>query len=256
MSPHLSEGTLQRLLDGELSGPELGAVEQHLAGCVACRSGLQALEGAFATVARAVPLLDPADVSLDLAHAAWRRRLRGGWGREARRQLPRAALFLLAVTGVASATLPGSPVRHWAEPLWQQTPAAEVQQTEAVMPVVNTTDEAVSAGVSVAPADGELRLLVERASPELRIRVRLADQALMSVRGLGGAAGARFQLGRGRINVEEAGAGELEVVIPHAARRASISVNGRRFLLKEGEDLHLLVPADSVGAEFIFPVRS
>jgi hypothetical protein len=252
MNAHLSEGTLQRMLDGELAGPELGGVQQHLSGCPGCRAELRALEAAFATVALQVPLLDPHEVSLDLAHAAWRRRMRGEWKLHLRRQLPRAAIILLAVAGVASATVPGGPLWRWLESLRHEQPAA-VASTETVP--TGGPAAAGFAGVSIDPADGELTVVVERASRELRIRVRLADQPRMSVRGIGDAAAAQFSMGRGRVNVAEVGAGELEVVIPRTANRATISVDGRRFLLKDGETVHVLVPADSAGAEIVFPVR-
>jgi hypothetical protein len=254
MSPHLSEGTLQQLLDGELSGPELDGAREHLDTCAACSAELRALEAAFATVGRGLLLLNPPEISLDLAHAGWRRRLRGGWWSRAHRHIPRAAVLLLAVAGVASATLPGSPVRGWVESLWEGPPAA-VEPRPAPAPV-SPPAEAPSAGVSVDAADGELRVLVERSSPQLRIRVRLADQPRMSVRAMGEAAGARFRMGRGRVSVEDAGAGELEVVIPRTAERASLSVDGRRFLLKQGEELRVLVPADSLGTEIVFSAGS
>jgi hypothetical protein len=256
MNPHLGEGTLQRLLDGELSGPELAAAEGHLAHCAACRAEREALEGVFALVASGVSLLHPPAASLELAHASWRRRQRSRWPSQARRHLPRAALFLLAVAGVASATLPGSPVREWAETLWRHQPAAGVEEKAAGPPPGDLPSAAASVGVSIEPADGEVRILVERPSPELRIRVRLDDQPRLSVRGTGGAADARFTLGRGRVSVEDAGAGELEVVIPRATERAIISVDGRRVLVKQGEELHVLVPADSVGTEIVFPAGS
>jgi hypothetical protein len=257
MNPHLGEGTLQRLLDGELSGPELAAAEGHLAHCAACRAEREALEGAFALVASGVSLLHPPAASLELAHASWRRRQRSRWPSHARRHLPRAALFVLAVAGVASATLPGSPVREWVESLWQQdAPAGGVAPTRATPPAEDLPAGVASAGVSIDPADGEVRVLVERASPALRIRVRLADQPRLSVRGTGGAADARFLLSRGRVTVEDAGAGELEVVIPRTTARASISAGGRQVLVKEGEELHVLVPADSVGTEIVFPAGS
>jgi hypothetical protein len=253
MNPHLGEGTLQRLLDGELSGPELAAAEEHLAHCAACRAERQALEGVFALVASGVSLLHPPAASLELAHASWQRRQRSRWPSQARRHLPRAALFLLAVAGVASATLPGSPVREWAEMLWQQVaPAGSVAPTRANPPSEDSAGGVAATGVSIEPADGEVRVLVERASPALRIRVRLADQPRISVRGTGGAADARFRLSRGRVTVEDAGAGELEVVIPRVTERAIISVGGRRVLVKQGEEVHVLVPADSVGTEIVF----
>lgn len=255
MSLHLDEGTLQQLLDGELMSLSRGTAERHLAECAACRMQKRVLENAFDSLGRAVPLLDPPEVSLDLAHAAWRRRLGSGWVRAAHRSLPRAALFVLAIGGIASATVPGSPVRGWAESLWEEPDTAEPPQAGREVAASTPGPKEVTAGVLIAPADGELHVFVEHPSPDLRIRVRLADQAEMVVRGHAGAADASFRIGRGQVRVEEAGAGELEVVIPRAVQRASISVDGRRLLLKEGEDLHTLLAGSGLGADLVFPVR-
>ncbi|CAN5730375.1 hypothetical protein BH23GEM6_BH23GEM6_21710 [soil metagenome] len=248
MNPHLSEGDLQRMLDEERSHGDATGAETHLAGCPACRADLGELESKFATISQRLTLLDPPDVSLDLAHAGLHRRLASSRPKLWRGHLQRAALFLLALSGIASATLPGSPVRQWVESRWSDTTAAEPVAT-----LPETSDHEISAGASVRPVDGEIILAVDRASPSLRIRVRLADQAALSVRGIGEAADAKFRLGRGRITVEHSGGGALDVVVPRTARRVTVTVNGERVLLKEDGQLHVLAPADITGPEIIFP---
>jgi hypothetical protein len=255
---HITEGALQALLDGELPLDERAAVERHLAGCLVCRREVAELRAASDTLAVALAALDRAPERMEAARAASRRR--SGWAGQARRALPRAALFVLGAAGVASAALPGSPLRGWVEDRWRDDPAPSAVEVRAESTAAPASpppeDEARSAGIGVLPVDGEVRVSVESPAPELRIRVRVADQRRAEVRGRGAAAEARFRTGPGQVSVIDAGPGELEVVIPRTARRVSISVNGRRLLLKDGEDLHLLVPADSVGAELVFPVGS
>jgi hypothetical protein len=48
--------------------------------------------------------------------------------------------------------------------------------------------------------------------------------------------------------VVNAGAGELEVEIPRAARAATVQVNGRVYVAKDGDSLRVLAPAGSAGA--------
>jgi hypothetical protein len=101
-----------------------------------------------------------------------------------------------------------------------------------------------------------VRVVVVDAGPALRIRVRLTDQGHAQARGRGAAADAGFASGRGRITVTGARAGgELEVLLPRGARRASLTVDGRRYVALEDGRLTVLVPADSTGAEIVFPGR-
>ena len=176
--------------------------------------------------------------------------------------LRRAAVLLACVAGIASATVPGSPVRAWLGGLLAGGPAAAPatggQASGEGRSAHSAPDagaaRASEAGVAVAPAAGEVRVVVADADRALRIRVRLTDGARAEVRGRGAAAGAGFASGRGRITVTGAGAGgELEVLLPRGARRASLTVDGRRYVALEDGRLTVLVQADSSGAEIVFP---
>lgn len=179
------------------------------------------------------------------------------------RVLRRAAVLLACAAGIASATVPGSPVRAWlgdvlagdpaGAPSAAAPPASGGRNAADSAPAASAAARAPEAGVAVAPAAGEVRVVVD-ADPALRIRVRLTDGARAEVRGRGAAAGARFASGRGRITVTGAGAGgELEVLLPRGARRASLTVGGRRYVALEDGRLTVLVRADSSGAEIVFP---
>jgi hypothetical protein len=180
--------------------------------------------------------------------------------------LRRAAVLLIGVAGIASATVPGSPVRAWLGTVLGggqiEAPAGTSSASDtlsAPAPVAAPPAPAAGgpeAGIAVLPAAGEVRVVVVDAGPALRIRVRLTDKGHAEARGRGAAADAGFASGRGRITVTGAEAGgELEVLLPRGARRASLTVDGRRYVALEDGSLTVLVPADSSGAEIVFPGR-
>lgn len=280
---HPSLDDLRAFGDGETS-PAARRAAAHLQGCPACRARLAALRARRDEIREATVLAPPPQ--------AWERILeRRAAGEELilpvagavaladpadaaapRRAIPmrRAAVLLVGVAGIASATVPGSPLRGWLRDLVRADSAAPAA---AVVPPADSTRsadapaapradsapvpdaDAPEAGIGVAPAAGEVRVAVLRAGPALRIRVRLGDVPLAQVRGRGAAADAAFASGRGRITVTGARAGELEVVLPRAARHASLTVDGTRFVVLEDGRLTVLVPADSSGAEIVFPGR-
>jgi hypothetical protein len=163
----------------------------------------------------------------------------------------RAAVILLCVTGIASAAVPGSPVREWLE--GHRSPPSAGPATAERDAAAAPAEPEPSAGVAVGAADGEIHVTVAGASPDLTIRVRMTDAATLNIQGTGEAAASRFRMGRGRVTVEGASGGELRVSLPRGARLVSVTVDGRRILLKEGEELHLFAPADTAGPEIVFP---
>jgi hypothetical protein len=169
-------------------------------------------------------------------------------------------VLVLAVAGVASATV--VPLRHWIAALaGERHPASAAPRGgrgRAATPQAPPSAPAapVSAGIGALPSDGAVRIEVVGSEPALRIRVRLADAERATVRGWGEAAAAGFRSGHGRITVTGASAGELEILLPRGVEHASVTVGGRRFLTKEGAQLRVLVPADSAGAEILFPGAS
>jgi anti-sigma factor RsiW len=252
VNKHLGEGTLQALLDGGLPPAERPAAEAHLAACGECAAAARELR---AVNERAAALLAQADIPAPVAQAQMSlraRRLRAGrWG-EARKALLRAAILVLGVAGVAAAAVPGSPVREWVEekvlpdrkqalqPTLGQTPAEQPQQPAAA---------SAPSGVSIRPDAGVVRVVLTGASPKLRVTARLVDTDRAGVLARGKAAsGARFRTAPGRIEVVNAGEGELEVEIPRDARAATVQVNGHVYVAKDGDSLRVLAPADAPGA--------
>jgi anti-sigma factor RsiW len=270
---HPAEGTLQAYLDGELPRADRAEVERHLEGCAPCRDAAEGLRAAAASLTGALALLDrPAPTERALA-AASRQRWRRWVGVDAGQVLRRAAVLVLGVATVASATVPGSPVRGWiAGLLHGGAPASApaggsvaaggpggatgVPAPAAGAPEAGAAPDASAAGVSVLPELGRVRVVLTAPSPDLRIRVRLSDDPYSDVRATGLASGARFRTGPGRVEVSGAGAGEVEVVIPRGARSAVVEVDGRAYFRKDGEGIRLLAPAsDSSDSEVVFTVR-
>lgn len=273
---HAAEGTLQALLDGELSRAEAAEVESHLGECAACREGVEGLRAAGAGLTAALSRLDrPAATERAFARVS-RQRWRRWVGVDAGQVLRRAAALVVGVATVASATVPGSPVRGWIGDLLGGAPgAAPAGDSVAAAPGGSTGSPASPgatgtpasgtrsgsaaepvAGVSVLPDQGRVRVALTAPSPELRIRIRLSDGAYSDVRAVGAASGARFRTGPGSVEVFGAGAGEVEVVLPRGARSAVVEVDGRPYFRKDGGGIRLLAPAsDTSGSEVVFTVR-
>jgi len=244
---HLGEGTLQALLDGALPPDERPAAEAHLAACGECAAAARELRGLNE---RASALLATGDVPAPVAQAQMslrtRRATRDRWT-GARQALLRAAILVLGLAGVAAAAVPGSPVREWIQQnvLPQRKPVRQPTVRQATQPPARQEASPASAsGVSIRPDAGGVRVVLTGASPRLRVTARLVDADRAGVLARGRAAqGARFRTAPGRIEVVNAGAGEIEIDIPRAAAEATVEVNGRVYVAKDGDSLRVLAPA-------------
>ncbi|HEX8671793.1 MAG TPA: hypothetical protein VF710_07900 [Longimicrobium sp.] len=244
---HPADGTLRGWIDGRLPGSTAAARELHVGGCRTCTAEAERLRLLSSTFERALSVLDPA-VSTQMAYVALRRR-RAAWMPDGRRALARAAVLLLAVAGIASATLPGSPVRAWIGERFGG--AAEVPS--AARPPVASAEPL--AGVEILPREGSVHVVLTNAGGGLRVRVRLADAEYVDVRGTGAAAGARFRTAPGRITVDGADGGEIHIALPRRLRNAVVTVGGRTYLVKEGEQMRVLTTGvDTAGPELVFRV--
>jgi hypothetical protein len=248
VNKHLDEGTLQALLDGELTAPDRAAAEAHLAACAECAGELRALS---ALEERLGALLGQADHPAPVAQAQMRfrsRRAAAGqqrFGGEARRALLRAAMLVLGVAGVAAASVPGSPVRAWieetvlpAETAVQQPVARPEAQPAPAAPVAEAP-----AGVSIRPSRGAVSVVLTGAAEDVVVRTRLVEGEHAEVVATGAARGARFRTSPGRIEIAGARAGEVTVGLPRGATSASVSANGRVRVAKEGGALRGTTPA-------------
>jgi hypothetical protein len=116
--------------------------------------------------------------------------------------------------------------------------------------VPQETPAAGPTGVSIRPRNGAVRVVLRNASPGVRITARLVDAEGAAVLARGHAVdSARFRTSPGRIEVVGAGPGEIEVELPRGASLATVEVNGRVYVAKEGDVLRVLAPeADASGA--------
>jgi hypothetical protein len=253
---HLDEGALQALLDGELEEGTTQAAQDHLAACDSCNAAFAAVRDASHELSTALAMLDrkagllrPPLVPPTARSSRWR------WGGVA---VPKAAALLIAFGAVASATVPGSPVRAWlGERLEAPSPPVAVhERTPAAAGTEATLAATPESGVSVEPVDGQLRILLTRPDPDLLVRARITESPRGGAYGIGDAAAARFSTAAGTVEVIDAPGGELRVEIPRLVRSAAVIVDGRLYLLKEGDRLRLTgAPAAEAAAEVVFPIR-
>jgi hypothetical protein len=249
---HWDEGALQALLDGGLPPGERAAAEAHVSACADCAAALKDLRGVND---RARSLLASADVPAPVAQAQMALRARrvrvvrpSGWT-SARDVLLRAAVIVLGLTcvaGVAAAAVPGLPLHAWI--VRQVRPAAKTAVRPAPRPAPvaapASAKQSSAAGVSIHPDAGAVRVVLTGASPRLTVTARLVDGSRAGVLARGGAAsGARFRTAPGRIEVVDAGAGELQVDLPRDAHTAQVEVNGRVYVERDGDALRVLAPS-------------
>ncbi|HET6765153.1 MAG TPA: anti-sigma factor [Longimicrobiaceae bacterium] len=241
---HPGEGTLLALLDGELGEEDRRAAERHLEGCAACAAEFRAL-GAERSVLGAALQRTDAPPRVAEALMAVRRRRAPARRTVAWAPLGKAAVLLLGFAGIASAAVPGSPVRHWLASVAVPgaAPAAPPNLGVAPAPAAARLPEVEApSGVSIAPDGGEVRVVLTGAGPEVRVRARVGEGEQVEVTAHGAAAGARFRAGPGRVAVVGARAGEVEVLIPRAARTATVEADGRVLLARQDGRTRLLAP--------------
>lgn len=249
---HVDEGEVQSLMDGELDAPAADRVEAHLAGCGACRAEMDSLQQASMVLSGALRELGRPAVALPpfRAPAARPAATAGRWG-----ALPRAAVLVLGLSGAAAAAIPGSPVRTWVESLGGER-AADPPATMAVGPEAEQPIAVSETGVSVAPKNGAVRVVLNEMARGVLVTAVFADGPRAGVYATGPAAEARFTTGRGRIDAVGAASGTLRVEIPRDAISATVIVNGRTYVVKDGDRLRGGGPdTETVGDEVTFRVR-
>lgn len=256
MIGHVDEGMLQALLDDELPDGDERSTRVHLAACPTCRQRFEEVRESSHTLARALSLLDPAGNQPGVLAIQSAPSIRSRPSRWRGSGAARAAVMLLTFAAAASATVPGSPVRRWLIDAWE-SPRAVALRTE---PVATTAPIAAGAiadetGVSVPMASDRFEVVLSEVDPTLQVRARLVDSPRGAVYAVGAATDSRFATAPGVIQVSGSGAGELRVEIPREAASATIVVDGRTYLVKEGDQLRLLPTDDAGSAEIIFRVR-
>lgn len=250
---HPDRGTLQALIDGELSPVERERIEQHIDRCGACSEAVAARRAAAEHLSTELGHLDrPAPV--EAAHAAVTRRIRPRFRPGA---LPRAAVIILGFAAAASAAVPGSPVRDWAGTLVGYVMEGSDEGGSATAPVVEAAAVAddAAAGVAITPRGDRVLVSVGAVRSGTRVRVRIVDGARVVV-SAERSVDARFETGIGRIGISGAGTGTITIELPRRLGHAEVEVGGRPYVVKERERLRFLVPpTDTTDAEIVFDVR-
>lgn len=268
MKQHPTRGTLQALLDGELSDDRRAALVGHLSACDRCRAIRSSLERDSALFSSAVALFDTASsrrpVDADATPAGvvpiGERRadrtavVAGSVSRWSRRAILRAAILIIGFAGVAAAVVPGSPLGTWVREVGRQLVGGS-----ATLPPETSVDVDMGDGatISLLPSDGMLRVVITGFSAESTVRVRIVDGAQGYVTVRETAEDPRFVTAPGRIEVTGQGDGEIWIDLPKSAVEASVEVDGQSIILKEGDQLRMVRPAtDSLFGDILFKVGS
>lgn len=247
---HAAEGLLQTYLDGEMESSAAAELDHHLTRCAECAAELERLRAAGARVTGALSLLDVPLREGAVEQALWRAQQgarRPGGTRLLRGALSRAAILLVAAAGVVSAALPGSPVRQVIEQ-WLaggSDEASEAAGGAAPAPVVTPAPAAAPvrrAEMTVLPVDGRVRVLIWSAEAAALVQVNFVSGDRVSVQAGGEEGAVRFRSGPGRLEVYDLGAGAAIIELPRSLTQASIEVNGRQYLFKEGDQLRMPGP--------------
>ncbi len=235
---HPEAGQLRALLDDELSDMEARELRSHVAACGACDAMVRGVEEAQVLT---TALLDALDVEppVDRVRARiteHRRTPIGGARRAPRRfwlgraELARAALLLLGFAGaVAAAVHPASPVRRWIaseEPVVTPPPSAP-EAAIAPSPVREV-------GVRVAVGDAGVHVTVAGASSGAALELTWLAEGPAAVYAPEGTSFNTSEA-QGRIEALMTSAGPVRVELPRGAVRASLVVDGVRYLEKTGE---------------------
>lgn len=237
---HATDSLLLAFHDGEIDGSALAELRDHLASCAQCTQELDELRRMSGVLREALALTDvpvPAPRAVRTAPATAtalepaNARPRAGWTGMGMSSLAKAALLLLALTGVLTA-IPNSPTRRAVElllsRLFDRDQATEIAPAPVEAPV--PTDR----GLKVEPADGQVRVLVH-GGRDVDVTVALVDDTRASVEYAAVGQEVKLLSASGRAEISGLGQGTLRIGIPRAVRRATVEVDGQtRVRLADG----------------------
>lgn len=162
--------------------------------------------------------------------------------RSGRPDLLIAAAALLAVAGVAAASVPGTFLHRYAERLM-----ARATQAPATTPSAPAASDASSRGISFAPGaqvDVDFRFL--QASGALQVRWADVSTVLLAQTGSNGEA--HYALTPDGVVVDNGGSmASYSLVLPRSLPRARVRVAGRVVLSKDGETISCAGARDESG---------
>jgi hypothetical protein len=259
---HVETGELQAYLDHEVTSDVRARIESHIHACAACAAELEQVRAhatLFATALNAVDMPAPAFTAFAAITAA-RRAERKRPALFSRAALSRAAVLVIGLGAVASATLPGSPVRTWISDALRSigvisTPAPTPAPAPAPgsVPAAPLAPETGVNTLSIQPAEGRVRVILTDVADDATIRIRLVSSNRANVQATGGAATARFRTAPGSLEVIGIEKGIVAIDLPRSVLDASVEADGRTLFRKRGEQLQLNQPVStSKNSEFVF----
>jgi anti-sigma factor RsiW len=244
MEPHLSDGTLARLVDGEADAPERSLAEAHLARCAGCGARHAALErrsSRLAALLRATDYAIPAPLATTPALASDElaaRRTRRTNAATAHRPWLAAAAAVVLLLGIGLATSPArASVAAWIGVRWAEL-ARLWAPADAPMSAASGSQDATT---SVVFATSEEDFAISFASPQR------AGTVVFTV-GVGTSA---------NVEVHTAGPEPDVLVLPAGVRiqnathstaeyRVTLPAHTRRVRLQVGDHAPAWIAADEV----------
>lgn len=241
---HVEQGELQTYLDSEGTLSLRAQIETHLKNCEACTRELNELRAAASLFATAMHGADAQAPTFTAYAAVSAARAVGKPKRFAfsRAMLSRAAVMLIGFAALASAAIPGSPVRGWITTAWRAIGIAPDVATVDEAPaagrpaIVPATDPATEpASLSIQPVDGRVRVTLLNVDAATTIRIRTVDGDRAVIQATGPAARARFRTGPGSAELIGVGKGEITIDLPRNARDARVEVDGKVLFPKSDQ---------------------
>lgn len=232
--PHVDDGALLALLDGELTTAERRSVETRLAACPESAARLEEMRFATRRATAALDLLSVPESRREMP-AALREAARRApasltsararrWARLSRRSVAVAAGITLLVAAGAYA-VPGSPVRGWVDGGIDVVAAWIAGDSQVA-------GDAGPSRVSVDPREGAVRIMVVGWHEDTRLTVELSDDETATVT----ARDASFHVEPGVIEVAGA-ADEIRVTLPRGAAIGSVVIDESEVVRLEGGEL-------------------
>jgi hypothetical protein len=235
---HPDEGMIRALMDGEAAG-QWKELRAHLDECPQCAAMAGAQARAHDALVAALPLLD-VEPPIEKARA---RILRREAERRRpvvvlRRNLPRAASFVVLLTAGTAFALPGSPLREWLATTWKtmSEPGEGATETSPAMEGVPPIPGTVGATIP-ATLDGlQLSILGLREGASVRVLLVEGNRA-----GIFADEGTRFRSEARGLEATQP-PGDVTMEVPRDAPLVTIVVNGEVFLRKTAQGLEILGP--------------
>jgi hypothetical protein len=215
---HVEEGVLQAYLDAEVSAGARVEIDTHLQSCSACTAEMERIRTASQLFAAAVREADVAAPMLaaQARLAAARKLPRSLPAPRPRRALARAAMFVIGIAAVASAAVPGSPLRAWISSALTSAGLLEEQQSAAAPEAPREAPAVPRAGGDatsffIDPVDNRVQIILTDIAPSVTVRVEEAEDERASVEV---AEARRFDRASGRFEVIGVESGTIVVRIP------------------------------------------